>query len=147
MKNLIKFVAQEIAEDSGFLLINILVKGSNKSPRFEIFIDNQLGINAEDCAKFSREFKNRLESTEMGELDYELVVSSPGTDEPIKYIEQYPKHVGREFKISYEDNDLVKSIEAKLVQVLNNVLVFEYKNEKLNIDFNKIKKAKVKISF
>ena len=83
----------------------------------------------------------------MGELDYELVVSSPGTDEPIKYIEQYPKHVGREFKISYEDNDLVKSIEAKLVQVLNNVLVFEYKNEQLNIDYNKIKKAKVKISF
>ena len=128
-------------------MINTVTRGSNKSPKFEIFIDNEKGVNAEDCAKFSREVKHRLESTQIGELDYELIVSSPGTDEPVKFFEQFPKHIGREFKISYDDNEVVKSIEAKLIQIQDKDLVFEYKSEELNIDFNKLKKAKVKISF
>jgi ribosome maturation factor RimP len=147
MKNIIKHFAKEIAEEDGVLLINSVTKGSNKNPQFEIFIDSEEGISADDCAGFSRELKNRLESTEIGGLDYKLVVSSPGIDEPLKYLVQYKKHVDREFKLSIKEDDKVISIEAKLIRIEDDDLIFLYKNNEMVINFNNIKKAKVKISF
>ena len=147
MKNSINKIVSEISEEKGFLLINLKTKGSSRKPIFEIFIDSKKGISAEDCADFSREVKKHLEMTDIGNLDYQLVVSSPGTDEPIKYFDQYHKHLNREFKISYLDDETVKSIEAVLVKIHDDNLIFSYKNEELLIKFDKIKKAKVKISF
>jgi ribosome maturation factor RimP len=147
MKNVIKNIAQEIAEEKGFLLINSVTKGSNKKPLFEVYIDNKEGITAKNCAEVSSEIKNRLELTEIGDLDYQLVVSSPGIDESIKYIDQYFKHINREFRLSFDDGEKIQSIESKLIKISDEILTFEYKNEELDINFRNIKKAKVKISF
>lgn len=147
MKNLIKELAKEIAEEKGFFLISLAIKGSNKKPVIEVFIDSRLGITADDCADFSKVLKEKLELTDYRDLDYQLVISSPGINEPLRFIEQYHKHINRDFNLSYQNNDAVLSIEAKLIEVTGENLVFKYKNELLNIDFNKIKKAKVKISF
>ena len=147
MKNIIKNIAQQIADDRGFFLVNSTTKGSNRKPIFEIYIDSKAGINATDCADFSRAIKEKIESTEIAKLDYNLVVSSPGTDEPIKYFDQYHKHISREFKISFDDGEKIQSIEAKLIRISDDILVFNYKDKELEINFNKIKKAKVKISF
>ena len=147
MKNIIRDIAQQIADEKGFFLVNSIRKGSNRKPIFEIYIDNKVGINSADCADFSRALKEKIESTEIADLDYNLVVSSPGTDEPIKYLDQYHKHMTREFKISFDDGEKVQSIEAKLIRVSDDILVFYYRKEELEINFNKIKKAKVKISF
>jgi ribosome maturation factor RimP len=147
MKNIIKNIAQQIADDKGFFLVNSITKGSNRKPIFEIYIDNKEGINANDCADFSRAVKEKIESSELADLDYSIVVSSPGTDEPIKYFDQYFKHISREFIISFDDGEKIQSIEAKLIRILEDDLIFKYKDEELVINFNKIKKAKVKISF
>ena len=147
MKNQIKNIAQDIADEKGIFLINAIAKGSNKKPSFEIYIDSKKGVNADLCAEFSREIKARLESSKVAELDYRLVVSSPGTDEPIKFFDQYEKHINREFKVSYIDGEKVLSIEAKLIRISEDNLIFSYKKEELKINYNNIKKAKVKISF
>ncbi len=147
MKNIIKQLAAEISEKNGFFLINSLQKGSNRKPSFEIYIDSKNGISADDCAEFSRELKNKLETTEIAKLDYKLVVSSPGIDEPIKYLDQYYKHINREFKISFEDGKNVQSIEAVLLRIVDENLIFKFKDNEIEIYFNKIKKAKVKTSF
>lgn len=147
MKSTIKKIANEIADKKGLLLIHCIAKGSNRKPIFEIFIDSKKGISADDCAEFSREVKSSLELTDIGDLDYQLVVSSPGIDEPIIYFDQYFKHLNREFKISYLDEEIVKSIEAKLLSIIEDTLTFSYNKEEINIKFDKIKKAKVKISF
>ncbi|MCB0731204.1 MAG: hypothetical protein KDC88_09235 [Ignavibacteriae bacterium] len=147
MKNIIKDFAEEIAGEEGFLLINSITKGSTRNPAFEIYIDSKNGISADDCAEFSRKIKQKIELTEIGELNYKLIVSSPGIDEPIKFLEQYHKHINREFKLSYNDGNNVLSIEAKLIGIEEDELIFNYKKEEIKINFNKIKKAKVKISF
>ena len=147
MKDIINPIVKKITDSNNLLLIDIVIRGSNKNPFFEVFIDNSKGITADICAKISREIKGELEDTKFAETDYRLVVSSPGIDKPLIYKEQYIKHINRELKISYEEEDKVKSIEAKLLNVDENDLTFIYKKEELKIEFNKIKKAKVKFSF
>ena len=138
MRKIIKNIAQELADENGVLLINAITKSSNKKPSFEVYIDSKIGVNSNDCAEFSRELKSRLESTEIANLDYRLIVSSPGTDEPIKFFEQYEKHINREFKLSYDDGENVLSIETKLVSIIDDNLIFSYKKEELKINYNKL---------
>ena len=147
MKDIINPIVKKIADNNQLFLIDIIIRGSNKNPFFEVFIDNSKGIDADMCAKISREIKDELEQTKFANTDYRLVVSSPGIDKPLLYLEQYNKHINRELKISYEDGDKIQSIEAKLINVKENELTFIYKKEELKIKFNKIKKAKVKFSF
>jgi ribosome maturation factor RimP len=147
MKNIIKTFAEQIAQEENYLLINSITKGSNRNPLFEIYIDSKDGITSDNCADFSRKIKEKLENTDIGELDYKLIVSSPGIDEPIKFLDQYFKHINREFSFSYLESEKVLSIEAKLVRITDDNLFFSYKNEEIKVNFNNIKKAKVKISF
>ncbi len=147
MKDIINPIVKKIVENNKLLLIDIIIRGSGKNPFFEVFIDNSKGINADICAKISREIKNELEETKFADTDYRLVVSSPGIDKPLIYLEQYYKHINRELKISYDDGEKIQSIEAKLINIADNKLTFIYKKEELEIEFNKIKKAKVKFSF
>ena len=147
MKDIINPIVKKVTDNNKLFLIDIVIRGSKKNPFFEVFIDNSKGITAEICAKISREIKDELEQTKLSETDYRLVVSSPGIDKPLLYLEQYNKHINRELKISYEEEDKIKSIEAKLLNIKGNELTFLYKKEELKIEFNKIKKAKVKFSF
>ncbi len=147
MKTIIRNIAKEIAESKDYFLINTIVRGSKNKPTFEIYIDGINAIKADECADFSREVKSKLDNTEFANVDYSLVVSSPGIDEPLIYLEQYTKHISREFKISFDDGEKIQSIEAKLLSINDDNLTFFYKKEELVINFKKIKKAKVKISF
>ncbi len=147
MKNTVKNIAQDIANERGLYLVNLVIRGSNRQPNFEIYIDNKEGITTDLCAAFSREIKARIETSEFSEYDYQLMVSSPGVDEPLIYLDQFYKHLNREFKISFNDGETIQSIEAKLIQIVDDELTFLYKNEELKINYKNLKKAKVKISF
>ncbi len=144
---IINSIVEKIIAKNKLLLVDIVIKGSKNKPYFEIFIDNYKGITTNICAEVSKQIKAELEKTEYLSKDYKLVVSSPGIDKPLKYLEQFYKHINREFKISYVNKDKIKSIEAKLIDISNNKLTFIYKKEKLKIDYSKLKKAKVKFSF
>ena len=148
MKDRVKQIIEKVVEKKNLLLVDVVIRGKNNSPKFEVFIDNSEGINSTICTEVSREIKEEINETEFAEYDYMLVVSSPGIDTPLVYVEQYAKHIDRTLAISFlTEEENVLSIEAKLKSVNENELVFIFKNEEKKINFNNIKKAKVKLSF
>ena len=80
-------------------------------------------------------------------LKYRLDVSSPGTDKPLKFLSQFPKHINRKFEVSYTSNDETKKLSGKLIKVEGDTLVFLSNQNEISINFNNIKKAKVIVSF
>ncbi len=148
MKNKVKDIIEKVVSEQDLLLVDIVIRGKNNSPKFEVFIDNAVGINSKICAKVSREIKEEINETEFAEYDYMLVVSSPGIDKPLLYLEQYAKHINRTLAISFlTEQENILSIEAQLKEVNKNELTFIFKKEDKKINFNNIKKAKVKLSF
>ena len=87
------------------------------------------------------EANNLLES--LARLD----VSSPGTDKPLKFLAQYPKHINRKFDVSYISDDETKKLTGKLIKVEGDILVFLSNQNEISVNFNNIKKAKVLVSF
>ena len=138
----------EIVERKGFFPIEIIIRGIPSKRVMEVFIDGENDVSADDCANVSREINSELENLPEAGNDYRLDVSSPGVDKPIKFLKQYPKHIKRNFEVSYKSGEETKKILGKLISVEEENLTFLCKNVgEVKVKFNNIKKAKVTVSF
>ena len=85
-------IAEEITSSSGFLLIDIVLRGTERNRVIEVFVDGEKYITAKDCAEISRKLNEVFEEKELIKAAYRLDVSSPGIDRPLLYLKQYPKN-------------------------------------------------------
>jgi len=147
LKENIQEIVQGIVEKNGYFLIDLIFRGSETNRVFEIFIDGENNITAEDCAKISREINSILSEHELIDFSYRLDVSSPGVERPLKFLKQFPKHLNRKFEVSFNQNEEIKKLTGKLLKVEGDYLLFLTKNGEEMVNFNNILNAKVLISF
>ncbi|MFA7228721.1 MAG: hypothetical protein WC061_06790 [Melioribacteraceae bacterium] len=138
---------EEIVKAHGFILVDLVLRGDSHLRIIEVYIDGEKGITAIDCANVSRDLNEALESGNLVGSNYRLDVSSPGVERPLKFLIQYHKHTGRKFEIEYLDESEEKKITAKLIRIEGEDLFFGIKDAEYRINFTKIIKAKVLISF
>lgn len=144
-EKILKIIQNSISE-TDFLLVDTNIRGDQRKRIIEVFVDSQKNVSADDLAELSSKINDTLSETEdIG--NYRLDVSTPGVDRPLKFIEQYPKNVNRNFELEYHFGDEVKKVKARLVSVNGNELTFNDGRNEFLINYNQIIKAKVLISF
>jgi ribosome maturation factor RimP len=144
----IKEITEEVVTDFGYFLIDFNLRGYGRNQVIEVYIDGEHYINADDCSKVSRELNNKIQNIIGPDKFYRLDVSSPGVDRPLKFIEQFPKHLNKKFELAYLQDDETKNTEAQLIEVQADELKFLTKDKKeIIIKFKNIIKAKVLLSF
>ncbi len=104
----------EFTGQKGVFLVDVIVRGSRSGAVLEVYIDGDVGVDAGTCAEVSRAIAKDLESGVLaGEIKYELTVSSPGLDRPLKFPRQYGKHIGRGIAVTLrtgETTELLRGI-------------------------------------
>lgn len=101
-EKIVRELAEErIAElDNGLFIVDIKISSSNQ---INVLIDSSLGgVAINDCISVSRNIEHNLDREEQ---DFELSVSSPGIDQPLKMVPQYVKNIGREVKVKLNDEN------------------------------------------
>lgn len=146
-KKYIESEIQRIVESLGFLFIEAVIRGNDRQHVLEVFVDSESGVSTDDCAAISRAINEFFELNEDQIGNYRLDVSSPGVDRPLKYFKQYPKHLNREFSVNYFIEEETKEQKGKLKRIEGENLIFQFGKEEILIPFEKIKEAKVQISF
>jgi len=141
-------ITQEIIDQNGLFLIDFLFRGVHNSTVIEIYIDGEKSVSVEDCAKISREINDRIEAENLFDTAYRLEVSSPGVERPLKFLQQFSKHINRNFELQLTDEQGTnKKVTGKLLSIEGENLVFRIQKEDALIPYNTIKKAKVIVSF
>lgn len=139
---------EQVVNDQGFFLIELVTRGDRSNRVIEVYVDSESNVSAEDCAEISRKIDKNLEEDNLIDSGYRLEVSTPGVNRPLKFLKQFPKNIGRKFDISYRDEDSVKKFLGTLKTVEDDKLLFiKNSREEITLEFNKIIKAKVLISF
>jgi ribosome maturation factor RimP len=140
-------MVQTLLAGTDKFLVDILIQPVN---RISVFIDGDNGISIDDCRKISRSLEEMLTSDNE---DFELNVSSPGLDRPLKLARQYLKNIGRGIEISTVLGEKVEgtltSIDDKgleLIAIVKDKKKKEIQN-KISLLFEDIKTAKIKIDF
>lgn len=141
-------------EGTDIYLVDLQISADN---RIDILVDADEGLSIEKCMKVSRAVEHNLDREE---ADFALNVSSPGLDRPFMVVRQYENNVGRNLKVTFNDESR-KGLEGMLIQADEEGIVLET-SEKVRIEgkkkkelvvtehpvpYTEIKAAKVVISF
>ena len=99
-----KYVAElvngQIADRDDLFLVDVkFVPGGKLS----ILVDGDQGISIQDCAAISRHVGNTLEEENVIETAYNIEVSSPRIDTPLRLERQYLKNIGRTISVKLSD--------------------------------------------
>jgi ribosome maturation factor RimP len=141
-------ITKEVTDQNGLLLVDFLFRGFHNSTVIEVYIDGEKSVSVDDCAKISREINEKIEAENLIESAYRLEVSSPGVDKPLKFLQQFIKHINRSFELQLaEEQGTIKKVTGKLLRIEGETLVFLVQKEEVSVPYNTIKKAKVIISF
>lgn len=145
-----ELVEQKIADRPDLFLVDVKMHPNGK---LIVLMDGDQGIGIADCAAISRHVGFHLEEESVIENAYNLEVSSPGIDTPLKLKRQYEKNIGRNIAIKLTDSG---KREGKLLQVAEEGITIEeiikekgkkaVQTESL-IPFDQITETKVLISF
>jgi ribosome maturation factor RimP len=139
-----------ILADSGLFLVDLNVRKDNY---IRVLIDKQDGVSIEDCSRVSRLLDARLNRDIE---DFELEVSSPGLDAPLKVFRQYQKNLGKEVEVIKKDG---MKVNGRLIRIDDDGLLLEVTQKTKKGDrknkankseyflFSDIKSTKVKINF
>ncbi|HEX9251005.1 MAG TPA: hypothetical protein VF870_02130 [Ignavibacteriaceae bacterium] len=140
-------ICNEIAEKLNFFVIDINFRGDNRKKIIEVFVDAEKNVDADNLAEISREINSVIEEQDIIKQAYRLDVSTPGVDRPLKFLKQFPKHINRNFEVTYKTGEEVKIITGKLLSVEREELTFLSDKKEILIEFKNITTAKVIISF
>lgn len=145
------------AAECGVEVIDMEYKKGANGMELTVFIDcdKEGGVSLNDCEKFHRAIDVVLDELDPTEgAAYQLSVSSPGLDRPLKTERDYKKHLGKEVSVSLFNkvSDLKKFVGIlKAYDLENNVITIEYvKNKKaeiIELDLKNIALIKPEIKF
>ena len=97
VKNLVK---EKINDRPDLFLVDVKMHVNGK---LMVLIDGDQGVGIQDCAAISRHVGFHLEEENVIEQAYNLEVSSPGIDYPLKSLRQYQKNIGRNLLLKLTD--------------------------------------------
>lgn len=138
-----------LLEGTDIFVVSLKIKPTNN---IKIFLDADDGFPISKSTGINKKLRRMIDEAEMyPEGDYSLEVSSPGVDEPLLFIRQYQKNIGRNIEITPIEGAVIvgKMLSADEEKVLLEVLLNPKKKEitTVEIPFNSIKQAVVQISF
>lgn len=136
-------LVENIIVDLGYDLYDVEYLKEGKDYILRITIDNDKGINIEDCEKVSNAINDILDSADYIKDQYNLEVSSPGLERILKKDKHFEKQVGNEVYIKlYKSVNGLKEVQGVLKEYSPEKLILDVDNEKIEIECKDIAIAK-----
>ena len=88
-----------ILDDLGFELVDLVFQRESRGWVLRFFLDKEGGITLDDCADASREISALLDVEDVIGTAYNLEVSSPGLDRPLKKMQDFERFSGQQIKL------------------------------------------------
>jgi ribosome maturation factor RimP len=132
-------------ERKGVHCIDLVIRGDRGRPVIEIYVDAEQGITTDLCADVSREVAAAIEQANLIAGQYRLDVSSPGIDRPLKFLWQYPKHVGRRIQVRFRAEAGEQSVDGTLSAVGEGTITVQPKGapEPVVVQFGEIVESRI----
>jgi ribosome maturation factor RimP len=102
----------------GYELYDLAVAGSGASTTLRVRIDRPEGVTLADCERVSKSVSALLDQADPFPTRYELEVSSPGAERPLRNLDEYRRFVGRRANVRYRmGGDSEQVAEGRLTAV------------------------------
>lgn len=141
-------LAEEVAEELGYEIVDIEFQKGSKHDLLSIFIYKKEGIDLNDCTDMSRNLEKKLDNLEILVNPYYLEISSPGLDRPLKTKDDYRRNIGNEVDVKlYAPIDGKKEFSFVLDKYDDEYVYCKIDDEELSIPIKSISSMKQTIKF
>jgi ribosome maturation factor RimP len=135
---------EPVVNGMGFDLIEIEHFPNPKHGVLRLYIDKPEGVVIEDCSEVSRQISALIDVEEPVSGQFNLEVSSPGLDRPLRRLKDFQRFVGSQVKLkTMRPLDGQRNFKGRLLQADEDVLVIETDAEELSLPMNAIEKARI----
>jgi ribosome maturation factor RimP len=143
---------EELSPESqvgGHFIVEVLLFSKQRPAKLMVIVDGDHGVTIDVCANLSRKLAAVMDEQNLLDEAYNLEVSTPGIDQPLKLKRQYFKNKGRQFKVHLKDKAIVQGkLEDVTEEKLTIVEIVSKKESKTTeVLFDQIEKAYVMVSF
>ena len=135
---------EPVIEGLGFECVGIEYNPHPKHGLLRIYIDTEAGIGIADCSKVSHQISGMLDVEDPIQGNYQLEVSSPGTDRPLFKLEQFEQFIGKVATVSlFRAIENRRKITGSITAVENEIVRFQEGDKVYEIPFQAISKARL----
>jgi len=85
---------EPVAASAGMEILEVEYRRESAGWVLRVFVDNEKGVAVDDCAMFSRMAGDVLDLADVIPNQYNLEISSPGLNRPLRKWEHFQKHIG-----------------------------------------------------
>lgn len=124
-------LVEPIIENLGYELYDVEYAKEGKNYFLRIFIDNEKGIDLNDCEKVSNEINEILDKADYIKEQYYLEVSSPGIERKLRKDKHLEQNISKnvEIKLFKKDNNGKKEYTGKLKTFNQEEIIIETDKE------------------
>ncbi len=144
-------ILEKFIESLGYEVVLIEFQREQIGWVLRVYIDREGGVTINDCVKVSELISPILDVEDFIDYSYNLEVSSPGVNRPLRKPEHFEKVIGEKVKVILEEGleeyDNRKNYKGILKIVNNDNIVIEINKKDYKIPIRKIKKANLIYKF
>lgn len=142
-------VVRPIVEANGMELVEVEFKKLYGTPTLTVYIDKPGGVSLDDCELIHRAIDGPMDELDPTEgAPYNLNVSSPGLDRPLKTLNDYKRKLGEKVEVSlYAPVDGKKKYIAVLDEATEEEITLKEGEKTIKIQLKQIAAAKPYIEF
>lgn len=139
--------AEPILAELKLELVEAQYRRENNGWVLRLFIDREGGVTLDDCRKVSREISAYLDVEDLIEHAYNLEVSSPGAERPLKKDKDFDRFAGKKVRIKVREPLDVESGQKVFTGILRGLesgkVCIEHDGSTLFIEQSNIAKARL----
>ena len=95
----VRKIAAPLAAGEGLELVDVELGGAGGRTTLRLYIDRDGGVSLDDCSSVSRALSAALDVEDPIQGAYDLEVSSPGLDRPLRTPEHFRKYAGEKVRV------------------------------------------------
>ena len=135
---------EPVVEDMGYQLIEIEYQPNPNYGVLRLYIDKEEGVLIEDCSAVSRQISAILDVEDPVPGKFNLEVSSPGMDRPLRRLEDFQQFIGDVVKIKTGmPFDGQRNFKGQLTGVEDDLIIVECENKEVRLPVAAIDKARL----
>ncbi len=147
----VRQLAAPLAAQEGMELVDVEFGGGGGRQILRIYIDRQGGVSLEDCTSVSRALSAALDVEDPLQGSYDLEVSSPGLDRPLRTPEHFQKYAGEKVRVKtfgpLPECENRKTFVGILKGYENGKVVVDVDGKVFNVPHGQVSKANVEPVF
>jgi ribosome maturation factor RimP len=106
----------------GYELYDLALTGSGGHTTLRVRIDRPEGVTLGDCERVSKSLSALLDQADPLPTRYDLEVSSPGAERPLRNLEEYRRFMGKRANVRYRVGDSEQVAEGRLTAVSDQMI-------------------------